>query len=291
MKRTKHSASEAIDGYITRNFFISEQLGVENINDHPAPYLPAHGVVFILILSGKAVLGTNGKAYPVSQAMLISVIPFQSYLFREPSADFCYEYISYELDFMADFPLILNPDVADRMEKVPCLHLKKDSFRLLKEYHRNMRLQYERYEHPSRINITKAMLYIFVAEVNYLYSRQAVNIKKTRPEQITDDFLRLLHTFYRKERKPEFYADHLCLSPKYLTKILKDVTGKSLYFWICEFVIKNAKILLHSSDSSVSQISDELNFPNSSYFARYFRRYTGISPIEFRKLFPASISS
>jgi len=64
---------------------------------------------------------------------------------------------------------------------------------------------------------------------------------------------------------------------------MKNITGHSLYYWISEFSIKEAKILLKSSDKTITQISEELNFPNSSFFAKFFKKRTGFSPLKFRK--------
>ncbi len=274
--------NETINRYIGQNFSISGSVDMET----HTPFRPEHGLVFILILSGKAVVKTNNKEYSARRGMLISIVPLQSYTITEPSGEFSYEYIAFNLDFMADFPLLLKPHTADKMDMFPCLSLDKENFKLIKEYYRNTMQLYEKYEDDGyllRIDMLKASLYIIIAEVTFLYSKQVINVKSTRQEQIADDFLGLLHNFYRKERKPEFYADKLNISPRHLTKIVKKVTGQTPWFWICEFVIRESKIMLQSTDKNISQISDELNFPNSSYFARYFRNYTGLAPVEFRE--------
>ncbi len=283
MKTTKQITCEVIDNYIIDNFSISLVGNDTKFAEQQFPHTPMHGLVFILILSGTAIIHTNGKNYSAHQKMFISIAPFQSYTFSEQSDEFQFERITFKLDFMADFPLMLQPNVAEKMERLPCIFLNKNNFTLFKKYYGNIQDQYKRDKHPSRINIIKASLYILVAEASYIYSLETVNVKSTHQEQVTDDFFRLLHTFYRKERKPDFYADKLYLSTKYLTKILKKVTGLTLYAWICEFIIKEAKIMLNSTNASILQISDELNFPNSSYFTRYFKKYTGMTPLEFRK--------
>lgn len=274
--------NETINRYIGQNFSIS---GNANMNVH-THFRPEHGLAFILVLSGEAIVKTNNREYSVRRGMLISIVPLQSYTITDYSEEFSYEYIAFNLDFMADFPLLLKPHTAEKMDMFPCLSLDKRNFKLMKEYYRNTMQLYEKYEkdgHPLRIDMLKASLYIIVAEITFLYSKQIINVKSTYQEQIVDDFLGLLHNFYRKERKPEFYADKLNVSPRHLTKIVKKVTGRTPWFWICEFVIRESKIMLQSTDKNVSQISDELNFPNSSYFARYFRKYTGLSPAGFRK--------
>ena len=103
-----------------------------------------------------------------------------------------------------------------------------------------------------------------------------------RQKQIVDDFFRLLHQHHKQERSPSFYADKLCMTSKYLSSILKQTTDCSLYQWITNFSLQEAKVLLRSSDMSIIQISEELNYPNSSFFARFFKKHTGMTPLQFR---------
>lgn len=279
--KQKLQVTELIDKYIIDNFYLFDTQ--ENFSSQEAPSRLDHGLILILVFSGKAVMNINKIQCDVKANMLIAIAPFQSYIFLDRTEDFRYQIIAFKLEFMSDFPLLLRPSVVEKIDVQPCVHLSKAKIKLIKEYFKNIFWQYEQFEHPSRVNIIKASLFILIAEISYIYSEQATTVRTTHKEQIVDDFFRLLHTFYRKERKPEFYATHLNLSTKYLTKVLQDVTKQTLYVWICDFVVREAKIMLRSSDLSVSQIADELNFPSSSYFARYFRKYVGVSPVAFRE--------
>lgn len=96
------------------------------------------------------------------------------------------------------------------------------------------------------------------------------------------DFMRLVRLNYKKERTAQFYSQQLFITPKYLSAIIKEVTGRSATEWIDNHVIVEAKKLLKFSDKDIQQISDELNFPTQSEFARYFKRLTSMSPTKFR---------
>lgn len=80
-----------------------------------------------------------------------------------------------------------------------------------------------------------------------------------------------------------FYAGRLCVTAKYLSKVLRRTTGHTACFWIGEFRIKEARQLLRSTQASVAEIAERLGFPDSSFFAKFFRRHTGCSPVEFRR--------
>jgi AraC-like DNA-binding protein len=79
------------------------------------------------------------------------------------------------------------------------------------------------------------------------------------------------------------YADQLYLTPKYFSKVIKDNSGASASEWIDNYVILEAKALLKSTNMTILQISDELNFPSQSFFGKYFKRVVGVSPKEYRE--------
>ncbi len=95
------------------------------------------------------------------------------------------------------------------------------------------------------------------------------------------DFLQAVHTHCYKERLITFYADLFDISPKYFSKIIYDVSGKHAGDWIREHVTLEAKAMLNSGNASVQEVSEALNFPNASFFAKYFKSYTGISPKQY----------
>ena len=97
------------------------------------------------------------------------------------------------------------------------------------------------------------------------------------------DFMRLVHLNYMKHRTLAFYADKLFISPKYLTVLVKEATGRSATDWINEFVIIEAKNLLRYSGKNIQQVAYALNFPNQSAFGKYFKHLTGTSPTAYQK--------
>lgn len=99
---------------------------------------------------------------------------------------------------------------------------------------------------------------------------------------LSDRFLTLVRENFKQERFLDFYADALNITPKHLSRTIKNQTGVSAVEWIDRFVILEAKVLLKSSRLNIQQISDKLNFPSQSFFGKYFKKKTGLSPKEFR---------
>lgn len=105
----------------------------------------------------------------------------------------------------------------------------------------------------------------------------------TRHKRMFDSFLELVEKHHTTQRMVGFYADKLCITPKYLSKIIKDVSGMSAPDIIDKHVILEAQHLLRHTDLTVKEIADKLNFANQSFFHKYFKSHTGMTPVEYRR--------
>ena len=103
-----------------------------------------------------------------------------------------------------------------------------------------------------------------------------------RAEEYFKQFTELLGEHYKHERSVGFYARQLCITPKYLTTLIKRISGQSVSEWIDNYVILEAKTLLKYSTMSIQEIAYYLNFPNQSFFGSYFKRNTGMSPSQYK---------
>lgn len=145
-----------------------------------------------------------------------------------------------------------------------------------------IRSPYREFALESARHLTLAMFY------GYCAARQGIanNAKAvTRQESICSDFIDILSHNYKEQREVSFYADRLCITPKYLSQIVKDNTGKTALELIEDYVIEESKAMLISTTMTIQQISDELHFPSQSVFGKYFKRVTGLSPREYRTSF------
>lgn len=103
-----------------------------------------------------------------------------------------------------------------------------------------------------------------------------------RQQILFDRFLRCVHEHYLEERSIRFYADKLCITSKYLSREIFKVSGRYAGEWIRDFVILEAKALLKSGLYTVQQVGDRLNFPNPSFFCKYFKAATGQTPRNYQ---------
>lgn len=107
---------------------------------------------------------------------------------------------------------------------------------------------------------------------------QTYNDRKTRKDEIFEKFIFNLKRYCPAERKVRFYADKQCITPQYLSSVVKGISGQPACEWIDEFVLFEAKALLACSNLSVMEVSDKLGFCDQSSFGKFFRKKTGISP-------------
>lgn len=105
----------------------------------------------------------------------------------------------------------------------------------------------------------------------------------TRHKRVFESFVELVEKYHNTERSMGFYADKLCITPKYLSKIIKNVSGFSAPDIINKYVILEAQHLLRHTDMSIKEIADQLNFPNQSFFYKYFKVHTGQTPNAYRQ--------
>jgi len=133
-------------------------------------------------------------------------------------------------------------------------------------------------------HLASSVLYVFASlwTASIDAARAHTPAATSRSKIIFDQFLRLVGEYHCQERTMAFYADRLCLTPKYLSKLVKQVSGRSAPDWIDAFVILEAKNLLKYSDASIKEIVYRLHFPNQSVFYKFFKAHTGMTPSAYR---------
>ena len=121
----------------------------------------------------------------------------------------------------------------------------------------------------------------------YWMNEIAVQSESAKPtvlssnEQLFQTFIRLVQKNYMVHREVSFYADQICITAKYLGVVVAQVSGRRPLDWIRDYVILDAKAMLLSREYSIQQISQLLNFPNPSFFSKYFREAVGYSPSKY----------
>lgn len=136
-------------------------------------------------------------------------------------------------------------------------------------------------------NMKKIVCHLLLAMYYMQHSAEGRADDGARPSpagnEVCQKFMALLEENYMRERQVAFYADKLCLTPKYLSKVVKAHTGKSVNEWIDASVMLEARALLRSSTQSIQRICERLHFDDLSNFGKYFKAREGVSPQRYRQ--------
>ncbi len=146
---------------------------------------------------------------------------------------------------------------------------------------------YSQPSHPYSTNVGRYLLEALFFETLGVYAshsaeRQINSATGRRKDTLLLDFVNLVSTEFRNERSVTFYAKKLCVTPKHLSATVKEVSGRTASQWIDSYVIAESKLKLRHSGMTIQEIATELNFPNQSFFGKYFKNLTGMSPRDYR---------
>lgn len=187
-----------------------------------------------------------------------------------------------------DFSKLYNESL--RLLESPCVVINENERELCRKYF-DLIQEVSKMRMPNMRESVAALISSIFYLMGAMWTDRLTAAKKnsgeevsTRSKIVLEDFLMLVRDYHTKERSLSFYADKLYLTPKYLSKLIKSVSGKSAHEWIDSFVILEAKNLLKYSDMSIKSIVYELNFPNQTTFYRFFKTKTGMTPSEYRKM-------
>lgn len=136
--------------------------------------------------------------------------------------------------------------------------------------------------------ILQYQIWIFLARVTDYFSKEKNEVTEELlyTERQKDLYLRftgMLSTYVIQEHSVMFYASALCVTPQYLRRVVKNLSGKTVHTWINEALIREIEKRLAETDMTVQQIAEELSFSEQATLTRFFKRYKGISPLKYRK--------
>lgn len=281
-KKVHSNAITEMEGLaISRNSTSKEEYRL----DLSSPYI-LEGIVIMFCLEGSGKIKINLNTIDVVKNTIIIATPNFIIQSIEQSEDIRIGFIFFTFDFISEIkmPIPLH-DVAKTFEQRASLVLNNSEFEDLLTMHR---LIVRQFDSPAdlREHVIKSLLYSIVYKTLQLYSlKNSTDTEKpiSRYEIIYSQFISLLFEHYKTERSMNFYAEQLHLTPKYFSKMIKQVNGLSATEWIDEMVVMGAKAMLKSTSLSIAQISDELNFANPSFFGTYFKKKTKMTPLEYRQ--------
>ena len=235
------------------------------------PYRVDDGRV-MRVLSGHAHSTINMEPHDLQTGMLLVVPADSIFEIEKMDEEFDIQTFSYR-----DLPK------EALFKECTTFHLDDDDRLLIDEYFHLLWHTVNR--RPLSLSSVRALQTALLSELHLIFNKESA-IRKCRPisrkEDIFHRFTILVNEHATREHTIAFYADRLCLTPNHLGAVIREVSGQTVMQWIHRSVIQQAKLQLKYSDLPVWQIAELLNFSNPSFFSKFFKRETGMTPAEYR---------
>lgn len=273
------------DSKSVRNFYLSGKDFGEKLLGGLTSFT-FNGFFISICLGGRCELKVSGRSYTIEAGSLMIFSPNQLIEIQSSSPDLDWKSIIVSLDVILEFPSPVDIDIMTSALRNPVLHVGEDGTRHLMEYYLFIEKRYSETSSAYREEISKTLLYALMLEICNIFrnvSDEDSDIAKPRQEKLTDDFFKLMAKHYRTEHNVAFYAARLHRTPKYLSGAIRRISGRSVAEWINSTLVSEIKMLLKTTDKTVLEISEELNFSSPSVMVQFFRHYTGITPLRYRK--------
>ena len=238
-------------------------------------------------LSGTARIKVDMVDYDLrsDKNYIIRLSPGQIVSMEEVSADFDGYVLLMSTSFIESLMVYMGQDVSIKGFMTDSVRPHEDNERHTMEYIITaLRNIIDDDSNPYRRKVLEHLLMVI-----FYGSQQARSVMmedkkpRTSAEVLTMKFLQEVKEHFRAERQLGFYAERLCITPRYLSRVVRETTGASAAEWIERYVVLEARALLKSTTMTIQQVSDALNFPSQTFFGKYFKRRLGISPKEYRR--------
>jgi AraC-like DNA-binding protein len=252
------------------------------------------GYIIFFLRSGHFTIDLNLNSYEVKpQSLLVNVpgniIKLTSYA-EDHIGDAQLYFVLASRAFMSGIRFDFNKVFQESLSllKNPCITLNEADLALAENYFTLAR-EVVLSDKENKKEMLGSLVTSFTYMVMDVCTRALNEARKTqtpssaRVNQLFERFIALVTEYHNTERGVAFYADKLCLTPKYLSKLVKQASGRSAPAWIDSFVILEAKNMLKYSDKTIKEIVYALHFPNQSVFYKFFKAHTGMTPSEYRK--------
>ena len=249
------------------------------------PFILDAGVVVFVCLGGEGKIVVDMQTISIRRGSIVILLPYSVIQLADISDNTRITLIATGMGFLEK--LALSQPVENYVEKIremPCLQLTETQLEQAKKIYLFVEKLYKEATGPLKQEIRSSLLTLLALEIVTLFAenQETGSPRLSRQDQVFRNFTISLAKNVSRHRTVEFYANEACLTPKYFSTVIKKRSGKLPMDWITERTIVLIKYLLHNSDKSIQEISNDLNFPNQSFFTRYFKSHTGFTPTAFR---------
>lgn len=260
--------------------------GTDNLEFYHNRLIKLTNGVLLFCSGGEAEITIDLEKHHIIPNTNIMLLPGSILSLRSASPDFRIHYFAYSGEMMKVACFRLDPAFIHFMKENSCYtHTRLETIRPILRMIEASAAIYADKENQFRESIAQNLLQIFFLDtydkVQRYFTKEQLE-GGNRKGQLFKKFIHLVHTNCTMQRDVAFYAEQLCISTRYLSAITKEVGQISAKEIIDEFLTLEIKVALQSTNLSLKEIADRYNFPDQSFFGRYFKKHTGMSPKEYR---------
>lgn len=262
---------------------------VDEIAALPLPDTPRrmHGVLMALCVKGEAHYSVNTEHYSVRCNDCIVIHDGAVLSDCRPEPGFSGLGVLLTTDFLND--VIKEIHEASSLflftREHPVFEMTPAEVKSVRDYFNALKLKVDDTDHHFRTDVVRLLLATMIYDLsNAVYRYKQLNDrKKTRAEDIFTRFISLVEANHRRERRVSWYAQAMCLSPKYLSETVHRVSGRSPNKWIDYYILLEIRVLLKETAKSIKEIAEQLNYPSQSALGKFFKESVGMSPTRYRQ--------
>lgn len=261
-------------------------VGITDLKKSRGNLIDTSGCVLLIVTSGYAVASINFRKYPLRKGCMTLFFYDEVFCMEKISASFSARFVSLSYaqatEAVSDIPSLHFWDI---LYEYPVYQTTIQEWKLLSGWWEQMYWIAKETEMTYRDSLLKIEFHaLLLAMAGKMSERTLPPLlgDVNRQWRIVTDFFKLLNKHCVETRDVRFYADRLCITTSYLNKLCRKVLQVSPKEIIDKLVVSEIKACLTNTDWSVSRIAEELHFEDASYLCRYFRRLTGMSPINYR---------
>jgi AraC-type DNA-binding domain-containing proteins len=236
-------------------------------------------------LDGYAEIEINLIKHTIIKNEIVVISQNQIVFHHKISDDFRFVYFSFSKEILSELlnDLRKYPPYFIFRRKFPSIMLNEMEMKQIMEYYNLMWNVTKGDKNDTKRDIVKHLFCSLMINI-YLYASRDMEKPApiSRKEEMVGSFFSLIFEHFKEAKDVSFYASKLFVSPKYLSTLVRKTVGKTAKECIDHYVILESKVLLNSS-FTIQEISQQLNFPNQSFFGKYFKKHTGMSPLNYRR--------
>lgn len=166
----------------------------------------------------------------------------------------------------------------------PVMKLSEAEAEVFQNYFYLLKAKVADTQNHFRRDVVRTLILAMVYDLgNVIYRGQMIDKNNSRADAIFTNFIQLVEDNFKRERRVRWYANQLCITPKYLSETVKRVSKRTPNEWIDNYVTLELRVLLKNSSKTIKEITMDLNFPNQSFLGKFFKEHVGMSPSQYRK--------